>query len=33
MKNHAATVRRRAKMPGDVQQKRFRFQGGKPFSY
>ena len=33
MKNHAATARRRAKMSGDGQPKRLRFQGGKPFSH
>jgi hypothetical protein len=32
MKNHTATSRRRAKTPGDEQQKRLRFQGGNPFS-
>ena len=33
MKNRAATARHRAKMPGVEQQKRLRFQGGKPFSH
>jgi len=33
MKNHAAAIRRRAKMPGEGQPKRLLFQGGKPFSH
>jgi hypothetical protein len=32
MKNHAATVRRRAKMSGSAAQKRHGFQFGKRFS-